>query len=422
MIKIYFRYFLLFFILFSSPVFSNINVINFENVSYLKLIQEDLDFIIKNQEAFNHWSETWTYDISREASLERLKRIQEISAKKAKNIDEWLLTGTISHYRYNLNDDDQFAVAESAFRKAIALDTSNYMSYWFLGNHYAHSAKPGEAMQNLLKAEQLNPNITQVAFWHDYTFASYLSSMFAHALKSLDIAVKLGTPSPLDKTIRNALKEKLKTPNADDELEKDKIWAHKIDGKKNTLICKPLGIRFSIDSTWNWSVSKFSKRTSAVFIKPKAELNAKNVPIDYTIMLLIHVAKEDETIEAYADNFVRKYPDKKATNRFDNLQPALAYEIINKEMYPEIGGAHINFMALERSKPAYPGLLLENVKKLPSPTATEAPKELNIYRITSNLTRFDEKIQYILVLDTCEDIYEKSLKAFDEFLENLVIE
>ena len=86
MMKIYFRCFLLFTILCSTPAFSNINVINLKNISYLSLIQEDLDFVLKHQEAFNHWSETWTYDISREESLERLKKIQEASAKKAHHL------------------------------------------------------------------------------------------------------------------------------------------------------------------------------------------------------------------------------------------------------------------------------------------------------------------------------------------------
>lgn len=421
MLTKYFRCFLLFLFLYSLPVFSNINVINLENISYLQLIEEDLDFVIKNQEAFNHWSETWTYDINKEESLKRLKKIQEISEKKAKNRDEWLLTGTISHYRYNLNDDAQFPIAESAFKKAIASDTSNYISYWFLGNHYAHSARPEDSMLNFFKAEKLNPNIQQVEFWHDYTFATYLSGMLSHTQKSLDIAVKLGTPSPLDKTLRNALKEKLTTPDAAKEYKPKELWDFQPNGKKSTFISKALGIRFTIDSTWNWNVSKFSNRTSAFMISPKAELNEKGAPIDYTIMLMVHVSDGKESIEQYANRFVGKYEDKTTTNRFDDLKPAKAYEIINKEMYPDIGGAHINFVALERPKPTFPGLQLEVAKGLPS-SEKDLTDGVKTYRIKSSFHRFDEKIQYILILDTCEDIYQKSLKALDDFLKNLVIE
>jgi len=420
--KIYFRCFLLFTILCSTPAFSNINVINLKNISYLNLIQEDLDFVLKHEDAFNHWSETWTYDISIEESLERLKKIQEVSAKKAQNIDEWLLTGTISHYRYNLNDDEQFPIAESAFQKAIALDTSNYISYWFLGNHYAHSAKPKESMLNFFKAEKLNPNIRETAFWHDYTFASYLSGMFSHTQKSLDIATKLGTPSPIDEVLRNALKEKITTPDAAKEYKPQELWDYQPNGAKNTFISKALGVRFTVDSTWNWNISKYNKRTAVVVLSPKAELNDKDVPIDYTIMLMIHVADGIEDIKQYANRFVGKYPDKIATNRFDSLQPSEAYEIINKEMYTHIGGGHFNFVALERPKPTYPGLQLEAAQNFPFKDRDSTNETLEVYQVKSSFHRFDENIQYVLILDTCEDIYPQSLKALDAFLKSLVIE
>jgi len=422
MIRTYFRYFLLCIILYSAPVFSNINVINLENISYLSLIQEDLEYIMQHQKAFDHWSEQWTYEISKEESVQRLKKIQDISAQKAQNMDEWLLTGTLSHYRYNLNDEDQFLVAESAFQKAISLDDSNYIPHWFLGNHYAHSAKPIEAMLQFFKAEKLNPNIQQAAFWHDYTFASYVSGMFSHTIKSLDIAKKLGTLSPLDTDLRSAINRKITTPDAAKEYQPQELWDYQPNGDKDTYISKALGVRFTVDSIWSCNITKYSKRTAAVIIEPKAELNDKGTPIDYTILLMMHVADGKEDINQYANRFIGKYSERKVTNRFDNFQPAIAYEILDDEMYAHIGGAHINFAAIEKSKPAYAGLALEAARDILHADKDVISEGFHVYRLESSFNRFDEKIQYILILDTCEDIYQKSIKVLDAFLKNLVIE
>lgn len=422
MTKKHFLYLFLIVLFYSSQVFSNINSIDLEKIRYLEIIQKDLDFVIENQEIFNHWSKDWTYEVSKEESLARLVKIYDVSANRAQNVEEWLLTGMLAHFRYNLNDEDQFLVAESAFQKAIDLDTSNYKSYWFLGNHYAHSAKPTDAMINLFLAEKLNSNIKEVGFWHDYTFASYTASMFSHAKKGLDTSIFLGTPSPYDETIRNVLAEKLKIPDLEKEYKVTDLWDYQPRGTKRNFISRALGIRFSIDSTWSYNIYKFSKQTAAIMIQPTAEKNSKETAIDYTIMLMIRVANENEPLEDLVNKMVAKYTNKKTTNRFDDLNPSFAYEVFDKDMYPNIGGAHINFIALEKSKPNYPGLLLENAKELPNSTGDDSDSSLSIYSVTSNFNRFEEKIQYLIILDTCEDIYDKSLKAMVDFLKTLVIE
>jgi hypothetical protein len=411
-------YFLITTLLINTIVFANINALDLNKISYKNEIQEDLNFIIKNESLFNHWNQNWNYELSKEDGLKILKKAQEVSSKKAKNYEELLLTGILSHYLYNLEEDNHFVIAESFFKKAIRIK-NDYRGYWFLGNHYAHSSKTKDAISNFRLAENLNKNIKIPEFWQEYAFAFYLAGMTSHSKKGLNNARLLGKPSNYENTILNVLKENLKEFNKNDEYQAQKIWDYRPNGELADFTSRALGLKFSIDSTWTFNISKFSNRTSVIVINPKSEKNINGKSIDYSIMLMVHIPLENESLAQYSDRFIKKYNDKVPNNLYDELNPNLSFEIFDPKMYSDIGGAHIQFMAIERDKPLYPGLELETPLNIPKNNDNNSTE---IYRLKSGYDRFNGKIQYILILDTCEDIYEKSIKVYSDFLTKLIIE
>ncbi|NQY30902.1 MAG: hypothetical protein HRT69_15720 [Flavobacteriaceae bacterium] len=405
----------------NNKVFANINVIDFEKIHYINEIKEDLNFIIENQHIFNHWSPNWGYKFTKKEGLEILKKIQTISESKAQNVEELLLTGVLSHFRYNLEDEDQFSIAESYYEKAIKLNSTNYKPYWFLGNHYAHSGKSVEATSNFLLAEKYNKNIKDAEFWQDYAFSFYLSGMLSHSVKGLNNADILGKPSSNEETFMTAIKEKLKKPDSKKEYEPQDIWDYKPNGKKADFTSRALGMKFTVDTTWSYNLSRFSNKTATIIINPLSEKNEKGKDIDYTIMLMIHIPEKKETIEQYSERFIKKYDTKIASKILNHFNPKLSYEIVDKNLYSNIGGAHIQFTAIEKNTPLYPGLQLETALSLPKNTSNGS-ELVKLYRLESKYDRFEGNIQYILILDTCEDIYEKSLKVYLKFLDSLIIE
>ncbi|MCF8297902.1 MAG: hypothetical protein K9J13_10190, partial [Saprospiraceae bacterium] len=102
----------------------------------------------------------------------------------------------------------------------------------------------------------------------------------------------------------------------------------------------------------------------------------------------------------------------------NQYNPELNYEILDSTTYQDIGGAHTQYLFFSRQMPKYPGLELE----IPSKLKNTNKKKINFYEYKSSYSRFEGEIMYMVMLDTCEDIYDKSLKVFDAFLEDLIIE
>lgn len=398
---------------------AHINIIDWEHIHFKNEIKQDLIFIIENEHTFNHWSAEWNYKLSKKRAVNILKRIQEVAQNKANNQEELLLVGLISHYLYNLEEEQYFLISESFYKEAIKVKKS-FKAYWFLANHYAHSSKSEKAVLNYLIAEKLNSNIKIPEFWQDYTFAFYLAGMLSHSQKGLNNAKLLGKPSPYEDIILKVLNEKLKSFNPNKDYEANEIWTYETKENYAEFSSRALGIKFAIDTTWNYSVTKFHDKTNYLMISPKSEDNKQGKSIDYTIMIIAHIPENGESVEEFSKKFMQKYDSRETSYIFNEFRPDIAYEIKDSSLYSDIGGAHIQLMAMDRKKPIYPGLKLETPILLPK--KDNQSDSITYYRLRSNYDRYEGNIQYLIILDTCEDIYTKSLSVFKQFLKQIIIE
>jgi hypothetical protein len=197
---------------------------------------------------------------------------------------------------------------------------------------------------------------------------------------------------------------------------KEDIWMAS-KGDKIAFTSRPLGIKIPVDSTWNVSLYDFNNRQSAFIITPPTIKNTKGLEIGYTVAILFKSANENEKLEDYLNTFVAKYSDKRKIILSDKYDKMMAYEVIDKSMYKDIGGGHLYIIGIERKAPKYPGLLLE----VPS-TPPEGPAgQVNYFTATDIKTRFKGKIFYAIMLDSCEDIHELSFAVFNELFSNQII-
>jgi hypothetical protein len=86
-------------------------------------------------------------------------------------------------------------------------------------------------------------------------------------------------------------------------------------------------------------------------------------------------------------------------------------------MYQDIGGGHWYMIGIERDRPKYAGLLLENPVALPKGN----PNEITYYRASDCKDRFNGKIFYAIMLDSCEYINEQSFSIFKSLFDNQII-
>ena len=149
---------------------ANVNFIDIKKIGDEDKYIKAFEFLKDNQQYYDHWSNEWTYNKSREVLIKELKKNYFTFSSLPKNTELFLLLGDISHYLYNLNDSASYKLAVNNYNEAIKSNPYDYRGYWFLGYHYALSNLPNEAFDNFLKAEKLSPAKQASEFWNNYAW------------------------------------------------------------------------------------------------------------------------------------------------------------------------------------------------------------------------------------------------------------
>jgi len=374
--------------------------------------------IVKNLGYYNHWSPEWTHPKSKADFLKTLQQSYRLfAALDQKNAELALLLGDIAHYQYNLDNQDSFEIAIKHYTSAQQLAPSDYRSYWFLGNHFALSNIPSKAIANFLIAQQINPSSKSISFWSEFAFASAIANMPSHCVYAVD-QVKLagGDVNNLEQTIGATSRARFEAINKLQDHQKTEIWTSQKEDQIN-FTSRPLGIKILVDSTWNLNIYNYTKRQGVFIINPPAIEHKKGKAIGYTVAIIMKTANDGDRLEDYIKTFVAKYQEVKTINFSNRYDKMISYEIKDKKMYADIGGAHLYVIGIERDKPKYPGMLLENAIDLPKTKASG----INYYTAGKVKDRFEGRIFYAIMLDSCEDINVESLAIFKKLFDQQII-
>ncbi|HEV7621008.1 MAG TPA: hypothetical protein VGO09_04710, partial [Flavisolibacter sp.] len=137
--------------------------------------------------------------------------------------------------------------------------------------------------------------------------------------------------------------------------------------------------------------------------------------IGYTVAVIIKVAGKGDEL---TDFIATMLPEEAKRCSFPlPYNQAIAYEIKSNKMYPDWGGEHSHLIGIEREEPSYPGLLLEKPLTLPF----EKEGETKYYLPNEQKGRFPGRIFYIILLDSCEDIYLETRDVFETMLKKSII-
>jgi hypothetical protein len=158
-------------------------------------------------------------------------------------------------------------------------------------------------------------------------------------------------------------------------------------------------------------ISDFANRQAYITFQPETVEGKQGNRIGFTMLLLVKVPKPGETLDAFVESLMKKTIGARDTNSvvLDRYPESVSYTFRSNEVYGDRGGAHMHFIGIERSAPAFPGMALES-----------EPSKLGQNPFHD---RFRGRLFYLLLLDTCEDIHSASWITFMDFLKNeLVIE
>lgn len=401
-----------------NATYGNINYIDFNKIDNNEKYLSNFSFVKDNQEYYNHWTPEWNYDKNKDELISKLKDAYSVfSSIPKKNTELYLLTADVAHYLYNLDVTNYNDSAINNFTLAIKNSPDDYRTFWFLAYHYALSNVPNKSIELFLKAQEMKPIDKPSDFWEEYAWATAVTNMPSHAIfamaKVKSITGKVGN---FETQLGQTIYKRIVDVNRDSTYKKEDIWSV-AEGEKTTFVCRPLGIKILIDSTWNLSVYDYANHQCAFIINPPTLKNKKGKEIHYTVAILMKVADDTEKLENYLSNFVSKYPNKNKIPFSDKYDKMIAYEINDKTMYQDIGGGHLYMIGIERKMPEYPGMLLESPVMLP-----EGEKgKVNYYTAADSHNRFKGKIFYAIMLDTCEDIHEQSFVIFKSLFDFQII-
>lgn len=398
----------------SIYIWGNINYIQFDKISCEESLLEKYNFIVEHQSYVNHWSPQWNFDINKDDLINELKdSFDSFTKLDNNNLEVNLLLGDISHYLYNLHEDDYYQLAEKHYKKAINLAPDDYRPSWFLANHYALSNLQEYAIKYFLQSQDLLPEQEPAAFWEEYMFATATANMPSHCIFAMDKAKSiLGEKSYFESQLGQTIYDRFEPVKKDSSYHYQDLWSAS-GGKIISFTSRPLGIKLLVDSLWQVTLYDYRNHQTGIVMVPPAITSKEGRDITYTIAVLMKTAKKEEKLEDYISNFTNPYPNKSNFTELAGYNEMISLEIKDENMYKDMGGAHMHMIGIKRECPRYPGLLLENPVNIKS----KEQNKLTFYRAVESKDRFEGDIFYVVMLDACEDIYEEAYKLFKETFE-----
>ena len=402
-----------------SKLYGNINYIDFNKIENHEKYESYFSFIKNNVEYYDHWAPEWKYDKNKNELILKLKDAYlTFSSIPRKDVELYLLKGEIAHYLYNLDVASYFDSAVNNFTEAIKINPQDFRATWFLANHYALGNEQEKSIDFFFKAQDMRPLVKPGDFWEEYAFAMAVAQMPSHTMFAIDkIRSVTGKESYFEANVWPAIYSQMKTLEKDSSYKKEEIW-NAVNGEMATFFSRPLGIKLLVDTSWNLTIYDYSNHQGAFIIDPPSLRSKKSAEIGYTIAIMMSVADSDQKLENYIDKFGKKYSDKKRITTFNKYDKMIAYEIHDKTMYANAGGGHMVMIAIERDMPKYPGLLIENPVTLDK---DQEKGKVSYYTASNFKNRFKSKIFYLLLLDTCEDIYSQSFSIFKTLFDKQII-
>jgi hypothetical protein len=394
---------------------ANILYIDITKISADSKLVDAYNIIKENKQYYDHWSMNWDYVKSKSDLIALLRgHYQNFAALNSKNVETYLLLGDIAHYLYNMDDREFYDSAVANYGKAEKINSDDYRIHWFRGGHYAASNNQAKGIVNYLRAEKLLPAKPPADFWNDYAWATAVANMPSHCIYAMDMVKSITKKKgSFEEKLGETIYKRIVPVEKNQDYKKEDIWTA-AQGERVAFTSRPLGIKILVDTTWDIGIYDYQKNQEAVVMKPQRITSKKGREIGFSMAIFMKTAEKKDKIEDFIAQFLPGKLEKKKIIFSDKYNDIVAYEAIDKSLYPEIGGGRIYMISFERKSPRYPGLLLEN----PVSTPKGKPEELSFYELGESKSRFEGRIFYALMLDTCGDIQEESFAFFKDYFEN----
>lgn len=394
---------------------ADVKFINFSRIDPADRYGRQFKWLVNNLVYYDHWSADWIYPVSRDSLIGELRADLALfgSSGNVDKVESGLLLGEIAHYLYNLDQQVYYDSAVAWYKQAIAASADDYRGYWFLAYHYSQSNNVVKGVNLFEEARQHLPDPVPVDFWQEYAFSMELAGFSGHVRYALDHIKEKGvTMSLMAHTMDSTNRANSRPANAESTYKNEDLWTVFREGDKISFLSRPLGIKLRVDSGWNMQINGYGNHMAVVLITPGTLTGKKGNGIGYHMAIVMKVAKPGETLPGFMAAMAKPGVRDNRSPFADKYPNSVAYSLIDKTTYKFGGGSHGHLVGIERDMPAWPGMALENYAE----ELNASPDGMSIFKQARTKRRFKGKVFYCFVLDTCEDIHEKSWDLFKQLI------
>lgn len=413
----------LFFLLAVSAFCSDISIIDFSKIKNYKKYENELLSVKDNKMMFQsyYFEEHWPFQISKEDCGDSIEELYKLVCQneEKKNVEYYLLKAVVSDYLYNF-DRIQFTEVENNYLDLQKMKKHDYRCEWFLASFYSNSVKPEQAMELIKKVvatvpeKKINPSV-----YYDYGIIALAAFMPGTSKMAFDKYCELTGTSSSDIPFYKGFEENYLKDYDGSAININTIYSTEKINDKIGLYSRFTGSFLYLKDDWIIKSGGALETTGYFFIIQSENIESNDRDITYSIMPIICANSDVDSCFATAIYNKRKAENEvKEITLNTKIKNLKAYEFTNKDMYPEIGGAHgimVTF-TVDYSKDADANL--DHVYTVPS----NNNGTVNYYSFKEDYRRYEGPVTYTILLDSCGYIFEESKQGLIDFLNNSLFE
>jgi hypothetical protein len=371
------------------------------------------------------WTNKWTYDVPKAevvgAFTSSLSELTQAAKTSPDNHELQLLAALVAHFAYNVDVEAAYDPAMQFLHQAALSDRADYRTNWFLGMQECQANQGAKGMPLLLAIEDSTAwQKLPTNFWDDYVTCATVTRMPAHSLRAISRAAQMGATAQSFQIMKGMNEKSFKPSDLESGYSKQQVWTAEGVNGDVVFTSRLCGVSFAAHGNWGSDVRGVTKGTCVALFEPPAYA-AKVGRSSPSVMLMSQPAEPDETLNDFVHKFLKgKYaPAIPTADLYCPSATCVAYEISNKAMYAEEGGAHLLMVAFERDMPEFDGLIFERPESPPKP-ATDG--KMAYFTAKDEYHRLPGKLYYLVLLDSNVAIFDAAKQDYDFFLKSIHVE
>lgn len=400
-------------------------------------LPSDKEFVSKYSTFKDHqkytisWVPEWKFDVSRDSVIGELKDFDSfLTAVPEKNYDTSLLKGIVKMNLYNFDEID-YSTVDEYLNQIKEKYPDEYRTWWMTAFFY-NGASPYRAFDEISKAEELRGGLTRlddfvIDFLTDYVYISLTCGMNQHANYAFSCLCNYTKREPESYPYYEMLKSRMIESSIENSYKNNEVWNVTKIGDKICIESSMLGVSIKTDENQQGQIFGFEKGFSYMFLQSPVFKFGENNTTTTTLAIYFYAGQTEAEVSESMNRTVQKTdPNGKVTPLGNyKINDFLAHYYIyeNSEIYKDDrNGMKLEFIIFTVPYNEFSGISFEKqVDFLNSATSVDS-ENIKYYQVKKQLKRLDTPVTCMILLDSCNAVFEESQAWMESILNESIFE